>query len=390
MSILNSEVPYSQIGRDVLKPASVAMVQHQIHKWPRNFSASKTTVARLRQVLSDPKTGFTNAVASVQKPRSPSPSLSIDSDLEVQRVKLLIEDAGGPVMLAIRNREYQDYCVYFVKVTDNALLEETSPSPEFAVILSDNCLEIFVEQAEGTYFHANPAYTDVTWLSTEIKGLPGYEDYVNHRCKVQQNAGVAASWELITLVPRTYFGQPSHITGGRRTKKIKKKSSTSLAEAENAARILKRYGEGGTDPAQAEINRVWTTEAKPKGAKVLYPFLVEWERAHNWCQITTATKEFDPQHPYLQVGAAGDACAEKEHKNPACRESDTEEADVFVKFCGMRVGRTHSRVSAGQKKGYSLMVPKKAMAAASYAVATTKVESQCPHLSGGVGGDTEC
>jgi hypothetical protein len=33
------------------------------------------------------------------------------------------------------------------------------------------------------------------------------------------------------------------------------------------------------------------------------------------------------------------------------------------------------------------MVPKKAMAAASYAVATTKVESQCPHLSGGVGGD---
>jgi hypothetical protein len=52
----------------------------------------------------------------------------------------------GPVMLAIRNREYQDYCVYFVKVTDNALLEETSPSPEFAVILSDNCLEIFVEQ----------------------------------------------------------------------------------------------------------------------------------------------------------------------------------------------------------------------------------------------------
>jgi hypothetical protein len=45
------------------------------------------------------------------------------------------------------------------------------------------------------------------------------------------------------------------------------------------------------------------------------------------------------------------------------------------------------RVSAGQKKGYNLIVPKEAMAAVSYAVATTKVESQYPHLSGGIGGD---
>jgi hypothetical protein len=50
-------------------------------------------------------------------------------------------------------------------------------------------------------------------------------------------------------------------------------------------------------------------------------------------------------------------------------------------------GADTSRANAGQKKGYNLMVPKKAMAAASYAVATTKVEPQCPHLSGGVGGD---
>ncbi|KAJ7895217.1 hypothetical protein B0H14DRAFT_3634951 [Mycena olivaceomarginata] len=496
MSILNSEVPYTRNDLDVLKPALVAMVQRQIHKWPGNFSASKTTVARLRQVLSDPETGFTKAVESVQKPR-----MRKDSDLEVQRVKLLIEDARGPkpikisqdilltvvdqvqcgprewrpVKLAIRDREYPDHRVYFVKVTDDALLEETWPSPEFAVIPSDNCLEIFVEQAEGTYFHANPAWAtqigsqsnpgsslvmfdvndpkakpleharrrvlnnqntsgnrnaDVIWLSTEIKGLPGYEDYVNHRRKVQQNTGVVASWEFIALVSRTYFGQPSHITGGRRTKKIKKKSiqdalgigSTSLAEAENAARILKRYGEGGTDPAQAVINRVRMTEAKPKGAKVLYPFLLEWERAHNYMSeparasvapkkaiaavlYTTAMKEFDPQHPPFLLGAAGDAYAEKELKNPMYRKSDTEEADVLVKFCQCRLrsdgsrglprvlvrwyagGADTCRVSAGQKKGYNLMVPKKAMAAGSYAVATTKVESQCPHISGGVGGD---
>jgi hypothetical protein len=52
----------------------------------------------------------------------------------------------GPVKLAIRDREYLDHRVYFVKVTEDALLEEAWPSPEFAVIPSDNCLEIFVEQ----------------------------------------------------------------------------------------------------------------------------------------------------------------------------------------------------------------------------------------------------
>jgi hypothetical protein len=52
----------------------------------------------------------------------------------------------GPVKLAFRDREYPDHRVYFVKVTDDALLEETWPSPEFAVIPSNNCFEIFVEQ----------------------------------------------------------------------------------------------------------------------------------------------------------------------------------------------------------------------------------------------------
>jgi hypothetical protein len=52
---------------------------------------------------------------------------------------------------------------------------------------------------------------------------------------------------------------------------------------------------------------------------------------------TTATKEFNLQYPHLPVGAAGDACAEKKHKNPTCYESDTEEADVLVQFCQRRL-----------------------------------------------------
>jgi hypothetical protein len=52
---------------------------------------------------------------------------------------------------------------------------------------------------------------------------------------------------------------------------------------------------------------------------------------------TTATKKFNPQHLPLLLGAAGDAYAEKELKNPMCCKSDTEEADVLVKFCQCRL-----------------------------------------------------
>ena len=71
-------------------------------------------------------------------------------------------------------------------------------------------------------------------------------------------------------------------------KKIQKKSiykalglgSTALAEAENAAKILNRYGEDGTNPAQEVLDRVAWIDDPPKGARVLYPFLVQWDKDH--------------------------------------------------------------------------------------------------------------
>ncbi|KAJ7221677.1 hypothetical protein GGX14DRAFT_388813 [Mycena pura] len=127
----------------------------------------------------------------------------------------------------------------------------------------------------------NNTNPDIAWLMAEIKTLPGHSQFVDHHRKVQQNAGIVASWNFMSLVSSTYFKQPSHIAG-RENKKIKKKTiqqaldvgSTTLAEAENATRILKRYGENGTEPAQAVIDRVHLTEDKPQGARVLYPFLV--------------------------------------------------------------------------------------------------------------------
>jgi hypothetical protein len=81
------------------------MVQRQIHKWPGNFSASKTTVARLRQVLSDPETGFTKAVASVQKPRSPSPSLSILSEKGKSHFRRLIVSFNAIQRMRVRHHQ---------------------------------------------------------------------------------------------------------------------------------------------------------------------------------------------------------------------------------------------------------------------------------------------
>ena len=51
--------------------------------------------------------------------------------------------------LAIRDHDYPDHRMYFVKVMDGALLEEAQTSPEFAIIPSSNCLEIFAEKVES-------------------------------------------------------------------------------------------------------------------------------------------------------------------------------------------------------------------------------------------------
>ncbi|KAJ7223011.1 hypothetical protein GGX14DRAFT_656872 [Mycena pura] len=372
MSAPKLEVPYEQIDMEALKPALVAMVQRQVEKWPGKFKSGATTAVQIRKVLMDPQHGFTKPSSSVET-RNSSPLMDIltpsdqnptnfndSKDPIVKHVKLLIEDTRayqkpikisqdifltvfdqelcnpgewranlhelleklqstnaaltGSVKLAIRDHEYPDHHIYFVKVQDDTPLEEAQTSPEFATIPATNCVEVFAEdpkfhlsgsQRNADAFdvtdpsakpleHArqraalkNNTNPDVAWLMAEIKTLPGHPQFVEHCRKVQQNAGIVASWNFVSPVSSTYFKQLSHIAG-RENKKIKKKTiqqaldvgSTTLAEAENATRILKRYGENGTEPAQAVIDRVHLTEDKPQGARVLYPFLVKWEKDH--------------------------------------------------------------------------------------------------------------
>ncbi|KAJ7934595.1 hypothetical protein B0H13DRAFT_2262548 [Mycena leptocephala] len=175
----------------------------------------------------------------------------------------------GSYKLAFRDPDHPDYRIYFAKVTSNTAWDEVEPMPPCVVIPATNCLEIFVDHAEasntdtGTFDVSDPnakplevarhrtanvattssnksgINADVEWLTAELKTLPGYSDFNEHRHK-------------------TYFGKPSHIPS-RTTKKIQKQSihaavglkSTAFTEAENAVRILRRYGEGGSNPTQA-------------------------------------------------------------------------------------------------------------------------------------------
>ncbi|KAJ6558626.1 hypothetical protein DFH09DRAFT_1084139 [Mycena vulgaris] len=245
----------------------------------------------------------------------------------------------GSVRLSFQDPEQPEYWMPFVKVTDDALLEEAETFLEVILILSTNHLKILVEHAEDTYFHAPPQHlpvpgssiaplrdtfdvndpeakpleharsraanrprgsqtdsdADAEWLTEQLKNTLGYEDFKNNQRKVQSNPGVATSWNFIANFSAAYFKQVSHVqvkisvlfylkvlmnVQGR--KRIQKKSigkalglgSTALAEAENAARILKSYGEDGSNPAQTVIDRFAMIEETPGGARCLYPFLV--------------------------------------------------------------------------------------------------------------------
>lgn len=55
--------------------------------------------------------------------------------------------------------------------------------------------------------------------------------------------------------------------------------TTALAEAENAARIIRIFGKQGTREAKEVVNRLESNEVF-SGTGALYRFLTEWERDH--------------------------------------------------------------------------------------------------------------
>ncbi|KAJ7655996.1 hypothetical protein DFH06DRAFT_1411668 [Mycena polygramma] len=214
----------------------------------------------------------------------------------------------GSFRLAIRDHEYPEHRIYFAKILDGGPLDEVIPS--------NNCLELFVEHVDGNNFDkpANLPFdtrdptvkplevarqrakttkgsssktavdhtADVEWLTEEFKTLPGCSEFNENLHKVQQNAGVVASWRFIGMVSETYHRRPSHIPGHER-KKIRKQDifdalgikSTLFYDAENAVRILKLYEDN-----QTVVDRIASEQDKPEGAKGLLAFLVDWEKMH--------------------------------------------------------------------------------------------------------------
>ncbi|KAJ6544715.1 hypothetical protein B0H10DRAFT_1970099 [Mycena sp. CBHHK59/15] len=314
-----------------LKASIAALVERQGDKWPGpDEFTSKTTVNRMKEVLLDPRYGFTKAGGTSVLPNtgdsesslSPAPEFTSSynyKDSDAGDKPAAEEDdkqqEARPAKLGYRDVNDPAYRVYFIKIIDWTSMDETRMDPDFVVIPATNRLEIFIEPAEdlfptqlasssGTFDVADPnakpleharqrrasesdikTDADAEWLRIQLRDRPGYQDFKDNQRKVQMNPGVAASWMFIANFSSEFFGEPSHIP---RRKKIQKKSiqdalkirSTSLAEAENAARILKIYGENGTHPAQAVINCVALEEKPAGGAQKLYPFLVQWENAH--------------------------------------------------------------------------------------------------------------
>ncbi|KAJ7665389.1 hypothetical protein DFH06DRAFT_1323783 [Mycena polygramma] len=287
---------------------------------------------RIKLLIQDTR-GRTAAKTSQEITVSAIETHDEDSDkplAELHEILVMLQESNsaiiGPVRISCRDPEDPEYWMPFVKVTDDALLEEAHTDPEFIAIPSNSRLEILVENSEDVYFHAPPQFlaaaptantggsgtfnvndphakpleharrrpatrfdksdADTDWLKEQLENTEGYDEFKSKQRRVQTNPGVVKQWKFIADFCDKHMKQPSRIP---RRKRIQKKSiiaafglgSSTIGEAEKATRILKTYGAEGTNPSQAVIERVSLEEDRPKGAAVLYPFLCKWYKDHN-------------------------------------------------------------------------------------------------------------
>ncbi|KAJ7435441.1 hypothetical protein B0H11DRAFT_1937537 [Mycena galericulata] len=335
-----SEVPYNKPELKALKKASlVSLVARQAEKWPGPdvYTAKSTSVPRLRAVLLDPRYGFTKSVAiSSAESRSVSPLTPSDEDVtpppnqdEVsenplvpnvdiqssQEVLLgIVEDTGeewraelndilcelqnsnsaitGPVKLSYRDSEVPDYWVAFVKVTDDALLEEAQTFPKLVSIQGPTNSKSL---QKTIYFHAPPPLAGSSISLPDARELFDVNDpaakpleHARRRTrKAQSSADLDADW-LKEQLKNTPGYQDFKRNQHRGRKKIQKKASkmrsmlgsTAYSEGHQGYRHSRSIWGRWENPAQSVIDRVNSREDPPKGAKELYPFLIDWDKEH--------------------------------------------------------------------------------------------------------------
>ncbi|KAJ7649071.1 hypothetical protein DFH06DRAFT_1135328 [Mycena polygramma] len=166
----------------------------------------------------------------------------------------------GSFRLAIRDHEYPEHRIYFAKILDSGPPDEGRIEPWDPTVKP---LEVARQRAKTTKSRSSKTAVDhtadVEWLTEEFKTLPGYSEFNENLHKVQQNAGVVASWRFVGMVSEAYHRHLSHIP----------------YDAENAVRILKLYEDN-----QTVVDRIASEQDKPEGAKGLLAFLVDWEKTH--------------------------------------------------------------------------------------------------------------
>ncbi|KAJ6483069.1 hypothetical protein DFH09DRAFT_1106978 [Mycena vulgaris] len=191
--------------------------------------------------------GFTKEILVMEAPESPlSDSVSSEHKSDSQWVKLLMEDyCDSPKLFKISQQvhlyvidtlhcgpgewrvdrhdllaelqsramiwdpDHPKNRVYFVEVTDDALLDEVQPAPQFAMIPGTDILEIFVGHVGWKTHIFTFAQLAMQPGSSRARQMvmSRYAELLEQRRKVQQNTGVVVSWNFVAVVSETYFGQ---------------------------------------------------------------------------------------------------------------------------------------------------------------------------------------
>ncbi|KAF8240674.1 hypothetical protein L208DRAFT_1374216 [Tricholoma matsutake] len=130
---------------------------------------------------------------------------------------------------------------------------------------------------------------ELKWLRSKVAECNGYQEFAANQRRKQQNVGVVRSWKFIPSFSHNFF-KKSYGVAVKKFRSIKKNSIvkalgisiTSLAEAENAARLLGIFSPGGSHAAPEVVKVVEKNdETSPRGAQGLLPFLVGWENHNN-------------------------------------------------------------------------------------------------------------
>ncbi|KAH9029009.1 hypothetical protein EDB85DRAFT_2147619 [Lactarius pseudohatsudake] len=121
----------------------------------------------------------------------------------------------------------------------------------------------------------------VGWLVRELQTHPDYRDFQKQLHHVRDNPCAVKIWKLGVDLSEAYSGDGEYL-------KISKGEicqalgvgPTWLSAANEAVRIVRTYGEGGTHRAQLFIDKITSTAGAREGSTKLLDWLKTWSKEH--------------------------------------------------------------------------------------------------------------